>query len=130
MSPSQGVIVDVPPGCTWADYTRVLALANGVDRELSDDEIDFLLWERTAWPVADFEYVRDQLIGEFLKDEGERNVSGEQELQVLEPVDELPEDRSIRARQSKWDAIIELTQELADKDPGKWLPITRPKNFA
>jgi hypothetical protein len=67
MIPPEGVIVDVPPGCTWADYTRVLALANGVDRELSDDEIDVLLWERTAWPVADFEYVRDQLIGEFLK---------------------------------------------------------------
>lgn len=46
-------------GLTWADWVRLIASDYGVS--LTDDAIDFVLWERTAWPVADVAHVREQL---------------------------------------------------------------------
>lgn len=114
---------------TWSDFVRTIAEANGYDCHLLDDEIEWLLWERTAYPVAGYLYVRDQLIQEFQRMKEIAKVS-EEELQTLEPVNEVPEDRSSRSRASKWDGIIDQVIALHDQDPSKWLPVGRPKNFA
>jgi hypothetical protein len=51
---------------TWADLVRKLAAKHGV-QGLSDKEIDFILWERTAWQFADRDYVCDQLAKLFAR---------------------------------------------------------------
>jgi hypothetical protein len=38
-------------GITWADWVRLVAAEHGV-HGLTDDDVDFLLWERTAWPTC------------------------------------------------------------------------------
>jgi hypothetical protein len=50
---------------------RLTAAENGV-HGLTDDEIEYVLWERTAWPVAGIGYVRAQLVELFaaLREEG------------------------------------------------------------
>lgn len=47
-------------GLTWADWVRLVAAEHGV-HDLSEDDIDVLLWERTAFPVAGPDHVRPQL---------------------------------------------------------------------
>lgn len=42
----------VPPeNTTWAEVVRAIAAEYG-RAEISDEEIDFLLWERTPWPIG------------------------------------------------------------------------------
>lgn len=38
-------------GLTWADWVRLTASDLGV-HGLTEDNIEFLLWECTAWPIA------------------------------------------------------------------------------
>ena len=47
-------------GATWRAWVRWAAADAGVGL-LSDEEIDFLLWERTAWPCAPAEHVKGQV---------------------------------------------------------------------
>jgi hypothetical protein len=51
-------------GLTWGEWVADLAAANGVS-DLSEFDIDELLWEHTAWPVAGIEYIRQQLLELF-----------------------------------------------------------------
>jgi hypothetical protein len=54
---------------TWADWVRLVASEHGV-YGLSDDDVEYLLWERTAWPICDVPYLRRQVI-DVVMDEGE-----------------------------------------------------------
>lgn len=71
MSTAEGIGAALPSEVTWSEYVRILAEVNGLQRYLSDADIEFLLWECTAWPVAGFRCVRDQLIQEFRRIEEE-----------------------------------------------------------
>jgi hypothetical protein len=51
-------------------------------------------------------------------------VSEEVELEIHDPVDEVPGAPSSR-RGSKWDAVIDQAAE----NPGKWIPVTKPRTF-
>jgi hypothetical protein len=63
--------VSLGDSLTWAEWVRLTAAENGV-HGLTDDEIEYVLWERTAWPVAGIGYVRAQLVELFaaLREEG------------------------------------------------------------
>jgi hypothetical protein len=50
---------------TVREWVQLIAEACGFERLLTDDEIDFLLWEKTAYPVAGTDYVQRQLIELF-----------------------------------------------------------------
>lgn len=58
-------------GCTWADWVRLIASDLGV-HGLTDDEVEWALWERTAWPFASIGHVRAQLVELFtaIREEG------------------------------------------------------------
>jgi hypothetical protein len=47
-------------GITWGEMVTNLAIAHGI-HDLTEKDIDWLLWECTAWPIADVDYVRRQL---------------------------------------------------------------------
>ena len=50
-------------GETWADAVRMIASWNGVPGyTLSDSDISWMLWEQTAWPMADMDYCIPQII--------------------------------------------------------------------
>lgn len=53
-------------GITWGEYVINLAAAHGIEG-LTEAEIDHMLWEETAWPMADVDYIRDQLIELFAR---------------------------------------------------------------
>lgn len=46
-------------GRTWGDLARSIAAVYRLAP--TDEEINFALWERTAWPIAGVEYVSGQL---------------------------------------------------------------------
>lgn len=64
-------------GITWQDWTRLTASDVGV-HGLTDEQVDWLLWERTAFPFAPVTYIRDQLIDQLTR--GDRSM----------PEDEVP----------------------------------------
>lgn len=51
-------------GLTWGQWVENIAAANGVNG-LTEFDIDEILWEHTAWPMAGADYVRTQLIELF-----------------------------------------------------------------
>jgi hypothetical protein len=51
-------------GLTWGQYVENLAAANGIDG-LTEFDIDEILWEHTAWPMAEVDYVRGQILELF-----------------------------------------------------------------
>lgn len=48
-------------GLTWADLVRLTATTAGYLSHLDDVEVDFILWEHTAFPIADAPYILRQL---------------------------------------------------------------------
>jgi hypothetical protein len=48
-------------GVTWADWVRLVATEVNV-YGLTDEEIDWLLWERTPWPLGDHRHIRPCLL--------------------------------------------------------------------
>lgn len=52
-------------GVTWADWVRLVAAEHDT-HGLTDDVVDWLLWECTAWPITtDVSYLRAQLDAAF-----------------------------------------------------------------
>lgn len=51
-------------GLTWGQWVENIAAANNV-HGLTEFDIDELLWEHTAFPMGDVDYVRRQLIELF-----------------------------------------------------------------
>lgn len=51
-------------GLTWGQWVTNVAAANDID-DLTEFDIDEILWERTAWPMADVDYVKRQLLELF-----------------------------------------------------------------
>lgn len=49
---------------TWHDMVRLVATAHH-RHNLTDEQIEWLLWERTAFPFADPAYVLRQIDGFF-----------------------------------------------------------------
>jgi hypothetical protein len=47
-------------GITWGEYVANIAETHDV-HGLSESNIDEILWEHTAWPMADADYVQRQL---------------------------------------------------------------------
>lgn len=45
---------------TWADVVRDVAAEFG-RFDVTDDEVDWILWERTPWPMAPLPMVEDAL---------------------------------------------------------------------
>lgn len=49
-------------GITWADWVRLVAAEVGV-HDLTDEQVNWLLWEQTAWPFScEVRYLRPQLV--------------------------------------------------------------------
>jgi hypothetical protein len=47
-------------GLSWGEFVTNIAEANGI-HDLTEPDIDELLWEHTAWPMADAAYIQRQL---------------------------------------------------------------------
>lgn len=56
----------VPPmNCTWCDLVRRVARQAGVTEELDEKEIDWILWERTPFPMGGYELTLAALVKFF-----------------------------------------------------------------
>lgn len=49
---------------TWFDLVRIIAFAHGIT-DLSETDMDWILWEYTAFPLADAAYIAGQLDNVF-----------------------------------------------------------------
>lgn len=56
-------MIEPGTGQTWQNLVRGIAL--GFGRQVSDDEIEFILWERTAFPVGGLDTTRRQVVEWF-----------------------------------------------------------------
>lgn len=51
-------------GMSWFELVTEMAADAGV-HGLTSEDIDWLLWEHTAWPIAGYDYVCRQLVELF-----------------------------------------------------------------
>lgn len=118
-------MTDPEPSGTVFAWVRQIAADQGVG-PFTDDELDWLLWEETAWPMGGTVVVERQLREVFTRMKQKGNpVPKPADLEIHDPVDDLP-PRSKSPRASRWDTVI----EAAHKADGRWIPVTKPAGFS
>lgn len=109
---------------SWGELVRRIGAQYNFN-DLTDAQVDIILWERTAWPMSGLDHTQKQLHDYFRTTKEGTVAARTQSLEIHDTVDDVPEKRG-RRQSSRWDPVI----DKAVAEAGKWVPVTRPPSFS